>query len=390
MSFEHCSAWTTLSTTHADVATVAVGDVSVDGSTCTGSGSLTVLSSAAARDPSQLKALGLTDISARVQRNQAANATLNGGFDQAIMRVGFFGGATTCGSFTFGADAILFYISTEGATQDITITTADGVSDTTQIPEKSNAIFLVDGGSLCIHQEAGVRQARQIDSVVLPDGTPGSTASIFDETMPITFNKDLPVANETAGNAACFPASALVEVAGGYKVPMSMLTVGDSVRTGVDTFSEVMMFTHRESTSLNEFVSLSTDNGHVISLSATHYLHVTALGHLVPAHQIKTGDALFIGETGLSTLVVNTEVVWKQGLYNPQTIDGNIVVDGIVASAYTTAIHPLLAHFALLAPVRWLYKLPFSTTRSLLGSVFASGNPLAAFLLPSGPPVVAL
>lgn len=382
-------AGTSLSATNDNVATAALGDVSVAGSACTGSGSFTIVTSDVAQDSAQLTSLGFSDVTERIGKNQAANATLNGGFDQATMNVGFFGGQTSCGGFIFGEDAFLFFITTAGPTQDITITDQGGVPDTTTIPANSNGIFIVDGTSLCINVDGDATEDREIDPVVVPEGTPGSTASIFDDEVPISFDRDLPVANETGGGAACFPGSARVEIIGGYNVPISSLVVGDSVKTGVNSFSEVIMFTHREIESMNDFVFITTESGESISLSANHYLHVAAFGRLVPAHQIKIGNALLLGDSGLSSLVLRTERVRKQGLYNPQTIDGNIVVDNIVASAYTTAIHPHLAHFAL-APVRWLYKMPFSQTHSFLGSLFENGNPFAASLLPTGPSLVSI
>ncbi len=45
------------------------------------------------------------------------------------------------------------------------------------------------------------------------------------------------------------------------------------------------------------------------------------------------------------------DTVWERGLYNPQTAAGDIVVDGFVASTYTTFASPRAAH-ALLAPLR--------------------------------------
>lgn len=382
---------TTLVPTNNNAARAPVSSISVDGAACTGTGSLNVVTSEVARDESQLNVLGFTGVSESIGKNTAANATLNGGFDQATMNVGFFDEAVSCGTFTFGEDAFLFFLATDASSQDITISSAAG-SDTYTIPSNSNGLFLVDGSSLCV--SSAQSEQRQIDPVLIPQGTPGSTASIFDEEVPLTFEgaRELPneVNNQSAGQAACFPGSATVEVVGGYSVPISSLVVGDSVKTGVDTFSEVILFTHREKSSVNEFVSISTSCGETIALSGNHYLHVTALGRLVPASEVKAGDYLLLGSSGLSTAVLKSEVVRREGLYNPQTIDGNIVVNNIVASTYTTAIHPRLAHVALLAPVRWLYKMPFSTTRVFLGSLFENGNSIAASLLPSGPSLASI
>ena len=45
----------------------------------------------------------------------------------------------------------------------------------------------------------------------------------------------------------------------------------------------------------------------------------------------------------------------KTGLYNPHTLHGDIVVDGVLTSTYTAAFSPTLAHVAL-APLRALYR----------------------------------
>jgi hypothetical protein len=49
------------------------------------------------------------------------------------------------------------------------------------------------------------------------------------------------------------------------------------------------------------------------------------------------------------------ELVRGVGLYNPQTLHGDIVVDGVRASTYTEAVDPVFAH-AVLAPVRAVYR----------------------------------
>jgi len=54
----------------------------------------------------------------------------------------------------------------------------------------------------------------------------------------------------------------------------------------------------------------------------------------VPAHYIKVGD-LIQSITG-PRLVTNITTVQRHGLYNPITTDGTIVVDGIIASTYSS------------------------------------------------------
>ena len=67
------------------------------------------------------------------------------------------------------------------------------------------------------------------------------------------------------------------------------------------------------------------------------------------------------------------------GLYNPHTMDGDIVVNGIKTSTYTAAIEPSLAH-SLLWPVRMLYRLGVN----LLDGVFNEGSEAIASVMPRG------
>jgi hypothetical protein len=58
---------------------------------------------------------------------------------------------------------------------------------------------------------------------------------------------------------------------------------------------------------------------------------------------------------GTRTRVRRVTQVSRVGVFAPHTLDGRIVVNGFVASTYTVACHPVLAH-ALLAPLRVAYR----------------------------------
>jgi hypothetical protein len=73
--------------------------------------------------------------------------------------------------------------------------------------------------------------------------------------------------------------------------------------------------------------------------------------------------------------------VLATGLYNPQTLQGDVVVDNVRASTYTTAVEPAFAH-AVLTPLRAAYSaLGFSTASLEAGSALDR-------MLPSGPAAV--
>lgn len=149
----------------------------------------------------------------------------------------------------------------------------------------------------------------------------------------------------------CFPASAVVETPAG-PVAMENLSIGDRVLVGDGSFSTVFMFTHKDSEARHGFVKILTSAGRAITATAGHYVLVG--GGMVAAGGVRVGDVMTLGEGG-ETQVVAVERIFGAGLYNPQTLDGRIVVDGLVASTYTKAVEPGLAHAAL-APLRALYR----------------------------------
>jgi hypothetical protein len=153
---------------------------------------------------------------------------------------------------------------------------------------------------------------------------------------------------------------------------MDDLSIGDDVKVGPNTFSKVFMFTHRVSGISTAFLEISTASGASITLTGGHYIH--ADGALIPASMLRVGAAVVLGN-GQVDHVVSAQTVHKTGLYNPQTLQGEIVVNGVLASTYTTAIEPELAHVVLL-PFRRLFK-----SRNLATALFESGGGFAASVL---------
>jgi desert hedgehog len=159
----------------------------------------------------------------------------------------------------------------------------------------------------------------------------------------------------------CFPGGALVELESGVTQRMDMLQIGDRVQVAPGIFSDVFLFTHKLQTVVSDFLDIRAACGHRIRLTAGHYIY--ANGRLVPAGSVQVGDELTLA-TGAHTVVTSVSETVDIGLYNPQTLDGDIVVDGVLASTYTTAVAPTLGH-ALLTPLRSLYAL-FGLSSGLL------------------------
>lgn len=153
-----------------------------------------------------------------------------------------------------------------------------------------------------------------------------------------------------------------MKLGNGKEIAIHEVKVGDTVQVGSRKSSPVIAFSHQDLLVRASFVRLFTDSGHNITLTGTHYIHT--LRGLQRADSIVTNDYLRLAN-GNGNRVTKTMRVEDQGLFNPQTLCGDIIVDGIRASTYTSAVQPTTAH-ALLAPVRLLRKAELSSELVLL------------------------
>jgi len=176
-----------------------------------------------------------------------------------------------------------------------------------------------------------------------------------------------------SGNV-CFPADARVKTPKG-DVSMEKLNLGDKVLSADGTYSEVHFFSHRVAQKSYRFVQISLADGGILEMTGGHYLPVN--GALSPARSVRAGDHVEKAD-GALVPVVGVSVAMKRGLYNPHTLSGTVVVNGIRTSVYTTAVHPALGH-AILSPLRGFYRLGFCVP-----SWLDEDAPLLANLLPRG------
>jgi Hint module len=153
---------------------------------------------------------------------------------------------------------------------------------------------------------------------------------------------------------------------------MDELEIGDVIHVGNGKFSEVFMFTHRVPDTRQQFLAIKGSSDVELRLTAGHYLYVN--GGLRSAGVVKVGDEIELADGG-KDVVVEVRIVAGFGLYNPQTVDGDIAVNGVRSSTYTTAVDPVLAH-AILAPLRAAYRaLGWSTAMLENGSDLSRGMP---------------
>ena len=172
----------------------------------------------------------------------------------------------------------------------------------------------------------------------------------------------------------CFPATARVTLAGGRRVRVDALALGDRLSVAsaageAPSSSPLLGWTHSDALAVRQFVAIAYElHGgasrantsaaavpqpppfpHTLRASPGHYLYTVA-GRLIPAEEVVVGDALAAAD-GSSALVVGVSTALGVGLYNPHPAAGELIVDGLRVSAYTTAFPRTLSHVAL-APVR--------------------------------------
>lgn len=124
----------------------------------------------------------------------------------------------------------------------------------------------------------------------------------------------------------CFPSEAIIETPEGKK-PIYALEIGDFALSH-EGFSEVYLLGHADNESVIEYLRLTTDNGTSIRLSKEHFIESN--GRYVYAKDVRKGDRLAYGER-----VIGIEKEKAKGLWNPFTIAGTIVVDGVLASCHS-------------------------------------------------------
>lgn len=148
--------------------------------------------------------------------------------------------------------------------------------------------------------------------------------------------------------SVCFHRDGLVTLRSGGSVRLDALNVGDEVLVTAGIYSPVFMFTHA-SNELAHFVNITTDRGRFLIVTPGHLVHTNE--GLSAVGDVRVGGFL-VGHDGQFDRVASRIEFDSRGLYNPQTLQGDIVINGLKASTYTThvsaqAAHPLLSIFRL-------------------------------------------
>ncbi|KAI0560600.1 hypothetical protein FGB62_107g014 [Gracilaria domingensis] len=208
---------------------------------------------------------------------------------------------------------------------------------------------------------------------ISPSSSPTPRPSKSKKPSPSTAPVPTP---EPAG--ACFSSSSTVRMRNGTSLPLSRLKAGHEVLVSEKAISKVFLFTHKEVHGVYNFIEITSDDNQTITLTPGHYIY--ANNQRVAAYVVREGDMLRTveGPSRVRTL----RYVKSRGLVAPHTLHGDIVVNGIIASTYTMALNPILAHSAL-TPLRYLVKVKLSV-EPLRGLLYYGISPRIASWLPSG------
>jgi hypothetical protein len=141
---------------------------------------------------------------------------------------------------------------------------------------------------------------------------------------------------------------------------MAELQLGQEVKTldpnGGVKFSEVIAFLHKLPTGSYTFLRFTLEGGLEVTLTPEHLVYATPRKALVRqavfARDVKVGDK-FVTSGGIMKSVLKITTVSDVGLYAPLTIDGNLFIDGVLASCYAHVRSHELGHL-MMAPVRAL------------------------------------
>jgi len=161
---------------------------------------------------------------------------------------------------------------------------------------------------------------------------------------PVVLSTPPPVA--VVPTAPCFSGNAQVEVQGKGAVRMDELQIGDAVKVADGTYSKVYSFGHKQVSAKGEYLQILTDsmmhhNVNPLETTANHLIYLfdestENIPKLVSAQDIQVGDFLVTGTGHFSRVQSIRMVNAKHGFYTPVTVTGDILVNGILASSYTS------------------------------------------------------
>lgn len=121
---------------------------------------------------------------------------------------------------------------------------------------------------------------------------------------------------------------------------MKDVMVGDKVLTANGQYETIFTLNHFHRSQTTDYVQIHVadlEGEQPIEVTPNHLLFTGENDYPVPASQIKVGNSILSAWKGPRN-VIRVETITRDGLYSPLTAggEGTIVVDGIVASTYTS------------------------------------------------------
>ncbi len=212
-------------------------------------------------------------------------------------------------------------------------------SSSDNIP-KGQCTGLYDYG--CLHWDTNTKTCDSHGCKCFPDKPPNPNSACLKVTKS--------VGGATSKSKSCFPIDATATLRDGTPVAMTNLKIGDEVMAAPGVYSRVYLFTHRHGDVETRQLRIQLP-GRDLTISPGHHLPVN--GEVRAAIGIKVGDTLQTVDG--DAVVRDVAEVWATGLYNPHTLAGTIVVNGVVCSTYTSELDDMAAH-ALLSPIRAAFR----------------------------------
>jgi len=161
----------------------------------------------------------------------------------------------------------------------------------------------------------------------------------------------------------CFSSAATAEVEHTGKTLVKDIRVGDKVLTGSNNYKPVYTIDHKNPHKQTSFVQIySKGNDSPLEITNSHMVFVHGKKHPIRASAVKVGASL--RTVNGSSIVTDISYITREGLWNPITSDGTIVVDGIITSTYNVPFtnindgaHVEVAGFSLMSHHDFLHLL---------------------------------
>lgn len=141
------------------------------------------------------------------------------------------------------------------------------------------------------------------------------------------------------------------------------------------------------------YINLHTSSGHTLSATPGHYIWASpsaaddhslsfAQASLRTAAEVTFGEYVWVaaakGQYLEAVQILSITKSWQQGIYNPHTPSGSILVNGVGASTMTDFLPPSMAYQHVATFVPWLLSFVFPSkvlsilNRSTLDIIAAS------------------